>query len=228
MHLMLKIMRRLLYKPASIRLFTPSLLLASFFLLSCNTPDKIIHWIQSPTPMSINIETPTSSPIFTHTPSLTSTPTVTKSLTPTISFTSTRTNTPQLPTITPGPNEMTNNTDVWKLTSVDFPAYISVFGQRFAPPLRKNPSQAFVFIRLNFECTTRTSLIQLYTGKDLGLTFVFKEIGYPDILIEDGQGQKHHVTLLGSCWLAAPIASNRTQDGVFVLHFKDQSPFQLK
>ncbi len=220
-------MRKLLYKPAGIGLFTPALLLAAVFLLSCIAPDRIIRWIQTPTPTPTNTLTPTPSPTSTRTPRPTNTSTATPSPTPTVSFVSTRTNTPQPPTVTPGHNEITNGSNVWRLTLVDFPAYISVFGQRFAPPLRKNPLQAYVFIRLNFECATGASLIQLYTGKDMGLTFVFKEIGYPDNYIEDAQGQKYPITLLGSCWLAAPIPSTRMQDEVFVLHFKDQPPFEF-
>ena len=123
--------------------------------------------------------------------------------------------TPRPPTLTPGPGEITNGSNIWRLKSVDFPAYISMFGMRFAPPLRKEPAPAYVFMRLNFECTTGASLIQLYSGKDMGLTFVFKEIGYPDIFIEDLQGHKYLVTLLGTCWLAAPIPSARAGDRTF-------------
>lgn len=136
--------------------------------------------------------------------------------------------TPRPPTLTPGPGEITNGSNIWRLKSVDFPAYISMFGMRFAPPLRKEPAPAYVFMRLNFECTTGASLIQLYSGKDMGLTFVFKEIGYPDIFIEDLQGHKYLVTLLGTCWLAAPIPSARAGDRTFELHFSKQPPFQFE
>jgi TolB protein len=123
---------------------------------------------------------------------------------------------------------LTSGQDIWRLQSVDFPAYISVVGQTFAPPDRQEPYPAYVFLRMNFDCVTDTSLIELYSGEDLGLTFVFKEAGYTDIQIEDLQGHKYLATLLGPCWLAAPIPKTRAEDQTFLLNFMDLPPFKFE
>lgn len=187
----------------------------------------------TPTPTPTLTFTPTSTPTIT--PTQTSTPTVTPTPTPshtptpksspTPSQTPTKTQIP--PTLTPAANQITSGQDVWDLTSVDFPAYISVFGRVFSPPTRRDPLWSYVFIRLNFSCTTGTSLIELYSGVDMGLTFIHKQVGYNDLSIEDHQGHKYLVTLVGPCWLAAPIPAERAEDGYYVLNFKDLPPFNF-
>jgi Tol biopolymer transport system component len=130
-----------------------------------------------------------------------------------------------MPSLTPAPNQITNGQQIWQLESVDFPAYITALGRTYSPPTRRDPLQSYVFLRMNFICTTGDSLIELYSGADLGLTFVHKQSGYPDLSIEDLQGHKYLVTLLGDCWLAAPIPHSRIRDGAFQLNFKDLPPF---
>ncbi len=61
----------------------------------------------------------------------------------------------------------------------------------------------------------------------MGLTFIHKQTGYPDLSIEDQQGHKYLVTLLGTCWLAAPIPSTLIKDGYFILNFKNMPPFKF-
>ena len=128
------------------------------------------------------------------------------------------------PSLTPGPDQITYGLDVWNLVSVDFPSYITALGRVYSPPTRRDPFPAYVFIRLNFECTTGKSLIDLYSGLVMGLNFVHKQSGYPDLSIEDLQGHKYLVTLLGACWLAAPMPRTRVKDAYFTLNFKDLPP----
>jgi len=59
------------------------------------------------------------------------------------------------------------------------------------------------------------------------LTFVHKQSGYSDINIQDLQGHKYLATLLGTCWLAAPIPKSRVEDGYFILNFKDKPPLDF-
>ena len=110
---------------------------------------------------------------------------------------------------------------------MDYPAYITVFGRLFSPPTRRDPFPAFVFMRMNFSCSTGDSLISLYSGQDLGLTFIHNQAGYSDLSIEDLQGHKYLVTLLGTCWLAAPIPSTLANEGYFVLNFKNMPHFKF-
>jgi TolB protein len=123
---------------------------------------------------------------------------------------------------------MTSGQDIWQLTSVEYPAYISAIGRVFSPPSQNDALLSYVFLRLNFNCTTGASLIELYTGLDMGLTFIYQPYGYSDVFIEDFQGRRYLVTLIGSCWLAAPLPSIRAQDRYFNLHFKSLPPFRVE
>jgi len=126
------------------------------------------------------------------------------------------------------PNELAAGEKVWKLVSVDYPDYITALGRVYSPPTRRDPFPAYVFMRLNFQCTSGNSLIQLYMGQDLGLNFTHKQAGYSDISIEDHQGRRYLVTLLGACWLAAPIPRTRAGDGHFILNIRGQPPFPFE
>jgi Tol biopolymer transport system component len=206
-------------------------ILACISLFSCNFPGRLLRLFQTPTytPTATNTATPTSTStltplsIFTITSTLSATP----SLTPSISSSPTSGPTPTLPTLTPAPNQITNGDEIWDLKSVDYPAYITVFGRLFSPPTRRDPFPAYVFMRMNFSCTTGDSLIKLYTGQDMGLTFTHKQTGYTDLSIEDLQGHKYLVTLLGTCWLAAPIPSTLANEGYFILNFKNMPTFKF-
>lgn len=110
---------------------------------------------------------------------------------------------------------------------MDFPPYISALGRLFYPPQDSNPLPSYTFIRLNFECTSGKSLIELYTGSDLGLTFIYQPGGYQDVYLQDLQGRRYLVKLIGTCWLATPFPRIRQQDPFFTLHFKDLPPFKI-
>jgi TolB protein len=122
---------------------------------------------------------------------------------------------------------MTSGQSVWTLSSVDYPDYISAVGLVFSPPTRSDPLPSYVFMRLNFACTSGQSLIEEYTGQDMGLTFIHQQQGYPDVYIEDYQGHRTLVTLIGSCWLAAPIPQTLAEDTYFTLHFQSLPPFEI-
>jgi Tol biopolymer transport system component len=206
--------------------------LAGFQIIACSLPAYLLNWDhQGP-----KAATPTQEPTFTITSSPTPTQTLTPSPFPSPTFSPISSNTstyaptpsPTPTSITPGPNQLVVDQKIWQLESVDTPSYISALNRLYSPPKRSDPSPAYVFLRMNFECRTGQSLIQAYSGSDMGLTFVHKQSGYSDISIQDLQGHKYLVTLLGACWLAAPIPKSRAQDGHFSLNFKDLNPIQFE
>jgi hypothetical protein len=207
------------------------LLLACFSILSCDFPARILQQIHPPSPTPTRVVSATPSPTSTPTFTLTVTKTATLSPTPTRQATITPSPTSEStlfsPSQTPSPDQIVAGNAVWDLKSVDYPAYITVIGRLFSPPTRRDPFPAYVFMRMNFNCTTGDSLIKLYAGQDMGLTFIQKQAGYPDLSIEDQQGHKYLVTLLGTCWLAAPLPATQTRDGYFVLNFKDMPTFRF-
>jgi hypothetical protein len=204
----------------------------AFFLGACNMPNRLGELLRTPTPTftqtATSTTTPTSMVTPTSTPRPTSTPTSTATQTPTQSSPSpTITETPVLPSLTPAPNQMTSGQDVWQLTSVEYPDYITAIGRVFSPPARDDSLPSYGYLRLNFDCTSNTSLIELYTGQDMGLTFIYKPDGYPDVYIEDFQGRRYLVTLIGSCWLAAPMPQASPEDSYYSLHFQSLPPFKI-
>jgi hypothetical protein len=202
------------------------------FLGACNMPNRLGELLRTTTPTftptvsSTPTLTSTLTPTSTQLP--TSTPTPTASLTPTPNTpTPTSTQTPALPSLTPGPNQLTSGQDIWQLTSVDYPNYITAIGRVFSPPSRDDSLPSYGYLRLNFDCTSDTSLIELYTGQDMGLTFIYKPDGYPDVYIEDFQGHRYLVTLIGSCWLAAPMPQASPEDSFYSLHFQSLAPLKI-
>jgi TolB protein len=203
------------------------------FPLMCIFPNRLLRLITTSTETLLPAVSQTQPLTATRTPSpipeITITPSVTPSPQGVYSSTITEavTITEPPPTLTPEANQITSGYEIWQLEDVEFPPYITSLGRLYSPPTRRDPFPAYVFIRLNFECKTGESLIQLYSGEDIGLTFVHKQIGYPDLSIEDLQGHKYLVTLLGACWLAAPIPRTSIRDGVYILNFKDLPPFKF-
>jgi len=122
---------------------------------------------------------------------------------------------------------LTSGQDSWRLSSIDYPAHISIFGKVFYPPKNKIPLLSWQFIRLNFECTTGKSLLTLYTGKDMGLTFINHQSGYGDVYLEDYQGAYYPATLIGACWLAVPAPINVVEENRFALHFQELQPLDI-
>ncbi|MFM8320184.1 MAG: hypothetical protein ACKOC5_04640, partial [Chloroflexota bacterium] len=135
--------------------------------------------------------------------------------------------TPLPPTLTPGPNQMTFGQHVWDLASVQTPGEIRAIGRIFKPPTPRDPLQTYVYLRVNFSCTSGVSLIELYTGHDLGLTFIHSPNGYSDLSVEDYQGSRYLVNLVGACWLAAPVPLSQVEQGNFTLHFQSLPPLPL-
>jgi Tol biopolymer transport system component len=132
-----------------------------------------------------------------------------------------------MPSLTPAPNQLTSGQDVWQLVSVEYPDYITAIGRVFSAPAKSDKLPSYGYMRLNFDCTTGTSLIELYTGQDMGLTFIYKPDGYPDVYIEDYQGHRYLVTLIGSCWLAAPMPQASPEDSFYTLHFQSLQPVRI-
>lgn len=209
-------------------------LLLALLLLSCSLPTVAISRIlytPTPTPTATATLTLTPSPTatFTRTPTLTHTPTPTDTPTPTpITPTATRTNTPSAtplpPTITPGINEITSGQDAWRLLLVDTPQTIEMHGIYF-PGKDGVYMPNYLFLRLNFECRTQTTLLNLYTGADKGLLYAARPDGIPDLTILDPAGNIYPVVLVGPCWLAAPLPKPRLIPGEYTLRFQNLPEF---
>jgi Tol biopolymer transport system component len=220
------------FQPHRARTVLLALAWLAIILGACNMPNRLGDILRTTTPTPTITVTLTSTPTQTLTPTPTlvpsSTPTPTVSMTPTpVTPTPTITETPPPPSLTPAPNQLTSEQDVWELTSVEYPDYISAIGRVFSPPSSSDPLPSYVFLRLNFDCSSGASLIELYTGEDMGLTFITKPNGYSDVYIEDYQGHRYLVTLIGSGWLAAPMPSIRAEDSFFTLHFKSLPPIKI-
>lgn len=209
-----------------------SFLLIWVILSTCNMPNRLGDLIRSAAPTRTSTATPSATPSLT--PTFTSTPTSTLTPTPTLTPsptpkapTATVTPTHLPPSLTPALNQITTGQDVWKLISIDYPDYISAIGRLFYPPERDDPASSYVYLRLNFACQTGKSLIELYTGYDMGLTFIYKPSGYTDVYIEDYQGRRYLVNLIGACWLAAPLPRARLADPYYTLAFKSLPPLRI-
>jgi len=87
-----------------------------------------------------------------------------------------------------------------------------------SPQTYNNYPHNYVFLVFDFVCMTGTTLPTLYAGSDLGVTYVHKKAGYPDLYVTDSQGQIFPVVIISTCWLAAPIPYNSQG---FTLHFKN-------
>ena len=62
------------------------------------------------------------------------------------------------------------------------------------------------------------------TQDDLGLTFIRKPAGYPDVYVVDGEGEEYLITVIASCWLAAPVSPDSQN---FSLYFKGIPPLKF-
>ncbi len=195
-------------------------------------PNRIGEALRTPTPS----RTSTSTPSPTLTPTASATATLTPSPSPSPTFTPTPTPptptprppaTLQPPTLTPGPNQITFGQDFWQLVSLETPDHITAIGRVFYPPASRSPQLPYVFLRMNFNCASGKSMIQLYTGKDMGLTFIYRPDGYSDVFVEDYQGYRYLVNLIGACWMAAPVPRNTLEKRYFTLHFKNLPPLEM-
>jgi hypothetical protein len=73
------------------------------------------------------------------------------------------------------------------------------------PQIYNGAPGGYVFLRMNFNCLTGSTLIRLFTLEDLGLTFVHQRDGYAHIFIRDFLGRSFPVNMISECWLAAVV-----------------------
>ena len=85
----------------------------------------------------------------------------------------------------------------------------------------------YLFLRLNFECRTQTTLLSLYTGADKGLLYAARPDGIPGLIIIDPVGNPYPVVLVGPCWLAAPLPKPRIISGEYSLLFQNLPEFNF-
>jgi hypothetical protein len=204
--------------------FLAGILSLSLILLGCKLASRVANLLHTPTP------TPTLTATFTPTYTLTFTPSPTPTLppsptaTPTPTFTATFTPSPTptitpIPaTLTPGPNQITSGQDVWQLTALEMTHTVRFLNTYVSPQTYNNYPYNYVFLVFDFQCQTGTNLPTLYAGSDLGVTYVHKKTGYPDLYVTDSQDNKFPVTIISTCWLAAPVPY--TSHG-FTLHFQN-------
>jgi hypothetical protein len=210
-------------------------LLAALLLLSCSLPTQVVSRLfptstptatatatQTFTPSPPATDTPT--PTHTRPPTPTQTPTATP-VTPTPTRTSTPSATPIPPSLTPGPNEITAGQDIWRLLLVDTPYSIEMQGAQYFPGKDGASLPGYLFLRLNFECVTRTPLLSMYTGSEQGILHAFRYDGIPGLTILDPSGNAYPVNLVGPCWLAASVPRNRLVPGRYSLLFQDLPEF---
>ena len=211
------------------------LILTALALFGCNMPGRVGDLFRTPTPSPTATYTRTPTPTATATATPTPTPTATLTPTPLLSPTPvtpspTPTQTPIPPTFTPAPGHLTSGQSTWRVTSIDFPSYITVNGKLYYPATRKRTGTnllSYTFMRVNFDCSSGISLINLWAGKDMGLTFITEPDGYPNVAITDYQGHTYLATLMGACWLAVPIPASRVDNARYALLFKDLPPLDL-
>jgi hypothetical protein len=226
----------MVYYPAMNRSIVLILLLAGLSLLACSLPSRLVALLDTPTPSASPTHSPTPTlsgtppptvsltTTLTPIPSDTPTPTITPTQTATITSTPTATSTVIPPTLTPGPNEITSGQDVWRLVSIKTVNTIFAWGVDVNPFIFNHSPGSYRFLRLDFECVTGRSLIDLHNGAaDDGLTLVYRREGYPDIYLVDSQGRQYPVGILGRCWLAATMPQGRSG---FTLYFGDLPPFE--
>jgi hypothetical protein len=184
------------------------------------SPTQTIIPSETATPTASFTPTPTN----TFTPSPTFTPSNTPTFTPIPTSTSTPTRTPVPPTFTAGPNMLVDGRETWKLTSIEMVPEITVLGYVYPPWwFIRGPASSYLFLRLNFECTTGKTLLSLLTGEDMGLTYVHNKDGYENVYVIDNMGRKYLVMIIATCWLATPVQS--TSRG-FILYFNHLPPFK--
>lgn len=102
--------------------------------------------------------------------------------------------------------------------------WIEILGGWVSPPVYNHSPVGYQFLRIDFTCDTGRSLIALYAGRDLGLNFIHNRRGYPDLRVADSTGRFFRATMLGECWLAAPVPPASRG---FTLYFKQLPPLPL-
>lgn len=211
------------------------LLICGLVTLSCSLPFRfasVLGLEASPTatrtPYPSLTPSPSSTPTFTLTPTNTRTkfPTATPSHTP-AAPSPTTSSTPIPPTLTPGFNQIAAGQSSWRLTSFEYTHTLKPLGFEVTPSWQGYPLD-YDFLLLNFQCTTGDSLVSLYTdGQDLGVAFIHRPQGYPDVFIRDSQGIKRPVTMISSCWMAAPVPPEMQKSSYALLFFKNLQPFEF-
>jgi Tol biopolymer transport system component len=200
----------------------------SLTLFSCIPPSSKPLNTELPTtfPQNSKTQTPTQIPVLTVTQEQLFHPTSTPSiygpiLTPTKTI-------PRLQDITPttpktNTSELKSGQDIWRITSTEITRQIIVLGYTISPTWQDFPI-TYNFLTINFECVTGKSLIELYTKKDMGLTFIHDADGYSDIYVTDHLGEKHLATMIGDCWISIPLLPEKHG---FTLFFSNLDPVNL-
>lgn len=94
---------------------------------------------------------------------------------------------------------------MWELTSLELTRTVEALDTTVTPQIYNGAPGGDVFLRMNFDCLTGSTLIRLFTLEDFGLTFVHKRDGYAHIFLRDIRGRTFHVNMIGECWLAAVV-----------------------
>jgi Tol biopolymer transport system component len=147
-------------------------------------------------------------------------------LTPSLEYSPIKTSSPTTtPSSTPYPEDLLliDKSDYWQIISVEILKEIDVLGYTISPVWHNYPI-TYNFLLIKFEPLSSKSLIELYTGKDMGLTFIHNGNGYVDIYVIDHEGQKFSATLIGESWLAFPIPPKKHG---FTLVYKNSPPILL-
>jgi hypothetical protein len=211
------------------------LLISSLLFLSCSLPFRFTNLLASKTsPTATRTPYPSITPLPSFTPTFTLTSTATRTKFPTATLTPspatpspTASGTSIPPTLTPGYNMIASGQSSWLLTSFEYTRTLKPLGFEITPSWQGYPLN-YDFLLLNFQCTTGDSLVSLYTNdQDLGVAFIHRPQGYQDIFIRDSQGIKHPITMISSCWMAAPVPPEMQRSSYALLFFKNLQPFEF-
>lgn len=214
------------HRPSSAWCFLAAILLLA--ALACRLPEQVLAAVRTATPTIIPANTPP--PSRTPTPSLTPTATDTPLPSPTAFPTATRTRTPTrsptptLPTLTPAPNQLAAGQDSWTLIGYERKVWMTFLEFTVSPAWYNRSPVGYQFLRLIFRCDTGRSLIALYTGAEQGSTMVHNRQGYPDLFLQDAGGKRYRITMIGTCFLAAPVPPDRFD---FTLFFQQLPPLTI-
>ncbi|HLO32185.1 MAG TPA: hypothetical protein VK249_23755 [Anaerolineales bacterium] len=114
---------------------------------------------------------------------------------------------------------MTNGTDQWQLSAVSFQDTLDQNGKAVMPS-----DESQTFLRVDFECTSGASLVNLYTGSKVQSSGFGVPGGIPDVYVTDSTATRYLAILIENCSVVVPVS--KSSQG-FKLYFKDLLPIKL-
>jgi hypothetical protein len=127
-----------------------------------------------------------------------------------------------VPTLTPGPNQITAGQDAWTLVNYELRHTVDFLGSPVTAQQYDGSPMWYEFLYMGFECDTGKTLVDLLLGQQAGLTYMHHRPGYENAFVRDQQGETYRIKLVGACWLATTLPPDRRG---FTLYFAGLPPF---